>query len=747
MFHPKKGTTLTLSGPLSGTGSVSKEGQGKLKITGDAPFTGSFTLNGGVLELGKGRCLGRGSFIIEKGSLHVKDHFTTDQPLQLEQDTTILDIDASASFSSTGTIQGEGSLVKKGKGKAYLQGENTYSLGTQIKEGSLHIHKASNLGTGVDFNEGGSLTILSSIYSDQEFTVSSSQGEICVEKNASFQVDGALKGEGILSKKGPGTLTLSSNCELNATLAIDEGSLVLQNSDQKNASLLNALIKVEKGAFLAGNGFMGDTILEGGRVYGEGTYANLSLHAGCVAPGNSIGTIVITGNYAQSAGSVYELEIDGSLSDRIIASGTATIETGAVLEILPPKGTIIKGETYNILEASEGINQLWSEIVNSANIPFSLTRTNGNTVAELTLLESIYFIGTDFASGSASSLRRYLNEFELPGSSPLLPAILSASSLSDSDLNQALSNWTPALFGAIDVAHLSLVKRAFPTDFSLKDNQRNHHLWAQPTYSYASYNPIHDLPGFSESALQLQIGYNRIFMPQMLAGGSIGYSYSDTNWKSSSSSANSQYFYTTLYGLIDYPLCAFDLGLFTSWQIYDQTRKVEYSDISETCKSVHNGASIAAHLCGKYFILKDELLSLFANVEYSALFQESYQEKGSNAFSLFIDPNTSHLLAADIGLKSAYLINTQRASTNISLKAAWSVQTPLNKIQIPAKFSSIASDAFFSVNGLNKTLSAFTPEISVDFSKDPFSLTFYIGGAFSPDYVKRDASARFTYIF
>ena len=58
-----------------------------------------------------------------------------------------------------------------------------------------------------------------------------------------------------------------------------------------------------------------------------------------MAPGNSIGTLNVNGNFVQNAGSTYQVEVNAAgQSDRINVSGTATINGGTV-QVLAQSGS------------------------------------------------------------------------------------------------------------------------------------------------------------------------------------------------------------------------------------------------------------------------------------------------------------------------------------------------------------------------------------------------------------------------
>jgi hypothetical protein len=71
------------------------------------------------------------------------------------------------------------------------------------------------------------------------------------------------------------------------------------------------------------------TFITDGRFQGAGTMKGDVINNGTIAPGNSIGTMYISGAYVQNLGSTYEVEINGwGQSDRIVTNGTATLNGG-----------------------------------------------------------------------------------------------------------------------------------------------------------------------------------------------------------------------------------------------------------------------------------------------------------------------------------------------------------------------------------------------------------------------------------
>src|ERR1700748_1508687 len=106
---------------------------------------------------------------------------------------------------------------------------------------------------------------------------------------------------------------------------------------------MHSAVTVQGGATLGGNGTVGATTI---------------LNGGTIAPGNSIGTLHINGAFAQSAGSIYQVEVDptSNASDLILVNGAATVDPAANLNIVKnPAGDYRPGAHYTVLTASGGV--------------------------------------------------------------------------------------------------------------------------------------------------------------------------------------------------------------------------------------------------------------------------------------------------------------------------------------------------------------------------------------------------------
>ncbi len=130
--------------------------------------------------------------------------------------------------------------------------------------------------------------------------------------------------------------------------------LLAGTTELNNAGGFSGITSVNGGATLVANGTLGGALdmLAGGRLKGSGTVGSVNI-AGTIAPGNSIGTLHVAGNYTQAAGSTYEVEINAAgNSDLIDVAGAATLN-GGMVEVIPSPDFAL-ATPYTILTATGG---------------------------------------------------------------------------------------------------------------------------------------------------------------------------------------------------------------------------------------------------------------------------------------------------------------------------------------------------------------------------------------------------------
>jgi autotransporter-associated beta strand protein len=298
---------------------------------------------------------------------------------------------ANATTVSTTAIAGLGGLLKAGAGTLTLSGANTYSGGTTLSVGQLNINNAgssssnSAIGTGVFTIAGGTIDNTSAaditlatnnaqawngdfVYAGSLHNLNLGTGAVTLGGNRQVTVTantltiGGVIDDGAstfgLTKTGAGTLTLSGANTYSGATTIHAGTLALGSAGSfANSTTITVGDAGSSGAVLdltaKASGFTlssAQTLKGIGTVnYGSG---KTITNNGILAPGNSIGTLNITGNYTFGSTSTYQVETDATTSDKIAISGTATITSGASISC---SGVTGAGK-YVLATAASGLN-------------------------------------------------------------------------------------------------------------------------------------------------------------------------------------------------------------------------------------------------------------------------------------------------------------------------------------------------------------------------------------------------------
>ncbi|WP_346295186.1 autotransporter domain-containing protein [Rhodopseudomonas sp. P1] len=301
--------SIGFNGVISGTGSVTKFGNNAMILGGDNTYTGGTTISGGYLQVGNGGTTGSiVGDVVNNGTLEFA---------------------RSDAHTFSGAISGTGNLISfggsAGSGVFTMTGTNTYTGGTTVSRGTLQIGDGGTSGS-----------IVGNI---------SNNATLAFNRSDTTSFGGAISGGGNLIKRGAGNLSLSGISSYTGATTVEAGTLSVNGSIASSS-----LTTVNAGAALGGNGTVGSTLINGGAL----------------APGNSIGTLNVSGNLTFTAASSYMVEVSPSSADRVNVSGTATLGGATVTASFASGGYVER--QYTLVNATGGVIGTFGTLVNT-NLP------------------------------------------------------------------------------------------------------------------------------------------------------------------------------------------------------------------------------------------------------------------------------------------------------------------------------------------------------------------------------------------
>ena len=373
----------TLSGVISGAGTLHKSNTGTVSLEAANTFSGLLLIDGGSLALAAGGSLAAAvAAEINGGSLDIAGKTQTIAALNgtggtVDLGAGSLTIANTSANTYAGAITGTGSLAKSGAGDLVLSGANTYSGGTTVAAGRL-VGDSSSL-----------------------------QGDIANEATVEFNqaadgtYAGVLSGSGAVELAGGGTLTLTGTNTYTGATTISDGTL--QVGDGGTDGTLGGTGAIANDGMLAFN--RSDAVTLDRAVTGTGALS----HAGS-------GSLTLTGTNTYSGGTTVAagaLRVDGSIASSAVslASGAALSGSGLVGAI-SGAGSLNPGQSPGILTATS------VDLSSGLDFNFEFTQfapdygaptASGNDVLHLT--DSTPFLGN--FSGS-NTINVYLNVAEAP---------------------------------------------------------------------------------------------------------------------------------------------------------------------------------------------------------------------------------------------------------------------------------------------------------------------------------------------
>ena len=251
-------------------------------------------------------------------------------------------------------------------------------------------------------------------------------------------------------------------------------------------------VNVREGATLSGNAEYTLNALDNGYVSVDGTFTN----AGTVAPGNSIGTITINGDYHQTATGRLLTEFDASgTSDRLAVNGNAVVN--GTLYLAPLPGYYAGSLSLAPITASGNLTEGYATnlLLDSPTLEMIATPQGGTATILSSRAADAY--SRYAANGNAANVGRALSSAEgVRDDMRNLYAALDFSAADGSTVRDALSQLSPDAYGNAALAsfdmHRMLSDLILPGTFSRAPQKDGEwHVFAQP------YAGTFDQPGRS----------------------------------------------------------------------------------------------------------------------------------------------------------------------------------------------------------------------------------------------------------
>ncbi|SFS06523.1 autotransporter-associated beta strand repeat-containing protein [Dyella sp. OK004] len=737
-----QGANGGFGGAISGTGSLTKLGAGTLTLSGANSYSGGTTISAGALQgdttslqgnitdnaslifnqgtdgsfngivsgTGSLTKLGAGTLTLSRANSYSGG--TTVSAGALQGDTTSLQgnitdnasliFNQSANGSFGGVISGTGSLTKLGTGTLTLSGANSYSSGTTISAGTL---------------QGDTTSLQGNI---------ANNASLIFSQNSNGVFNGSLSGNGSLLKSGTGSLTFNGANPFIGAATVSAGTLIIGDNSHPNATLAGA-VTVNSGAILGGIGTIGALDL-----------------SGAVVPGNTTGTLSVTGNAVFRNGSSYQVgATPAGQSSRIAIGGNASILGGSVL-VLAQAGNYAPRTDYTILTAAQGVTGQFGAV--SANLLF-LTPVLSYTTNAVNLSLQRNNISFESVAETKNQKNTAGALDHLDPSSPVYDALLGLDAPTARHAFDQLSG----------EMHASTTTALFDDSHYVRDAINNHLLganyggqnaegatasgtmvWSSLWGHWGDHDSDGNAHDMRANGSGLLVGADTAF-DALRVGGVVGHGQNSLRVNEVGSSAHAKANYAGLYASWNLGSVRLRGGAAYAWQKIDTTRRMAFGPFSGVAQASYDANTAQAYVDGSYvFEFGRGTLEPYLNLSQVHVRTDAFTEHGTPA-ALAVDKSSSNLTAAIAGVRGTMELapGGLHAYAGVGYQHAWGDRVPERQQRF------VAGADNFTVYGVPVADNAAVFDLGLRFPlSHRVTVDFGYHGQFASD--ARDQSARLT---
>jgi len=241
-------TSTTYAGQITGDGALAKEGTGTMTLTGANTYVGGTTVSEGTLV----------GFAGSNASLKGDIDVALDADLVFDQKLPA----TPQSGTYAGELSGDGTVTFIGDATTVLtlSGDNTGLAGTMaFDSGTVAIGDTMNVGTGTLYFDGGTLQSSADITLGNAVTLDEHNGTFNTNTDTTLTLNGAISGDGSLTKIGGGTLELGGFNSYTGGTTVSAGTLVGGAGTGIQGDVLNNALVIFKEDFEVYSGYMSGT--------------------------------------------------------------------------------------------------------------------------------------------------------------------------------------------------------------------------------------------------------------------------------------------------------------------------------------------------------------------------------------------------------------------------------------------------------------------------------------------------------
>ncbi len=507
-------------------------------------------------------------------------------------------------------------------------------------------------------------------------------------------------------------------------LIIDAGRTLILNGqglDNQGAFALNGT--------LTGSG----TLLNNttGIFQGTGTVNGSFVNRGTLRPGNSIGTINITGSFTQTSTGNLNIEVASATSyDKLVVTGTVSL-AGTVTPVLTGRFSPTS-QPLTFLTASGGVTGGFGNYSgnvtpviawgldsdpNSLSLAFSTDYAN----AGLNLTANQRAIGATFNTLSNAPSSDMSSVITTIANLPTAAVVADSYTQLSAEKFSALSTLS---FAGADLQKRILAGRIYnlrTTNPGLQTSgiSGKSGVFFDPAGIVAGKGSTQDQTGYDFTIGGFTTGIDWRVRDDLLVGVATGYNHTDANFQNSGGSISGDTLPVSAY--VAYLPGAFyacgSLGY--SLNMFNMHRNILFSDINRTAKSSVSGDMLNAYAEAGYdFRTGSVTLTPLASLSYSSLWVNGFSEEDAGDLALKVSPQNAQSLQSGLGAKVSAPFHAGSLELVPRVFATWQHEFANNRRDLDARFSGGGPVFTFRTDSPDRDFGVFGADISMPVAQD-----------------------------
>jgi autotransporter-associated beta strand protein len=737
-------SSITFMGDIDSAGALTKDGTGRLVLSGNNSGTGTTSLNGGSLE-------------------GTSDSISGD--VVAANGTTLAFVqDFDGSYAGDITSAGAATIMKEGTGNLRLDGDNTGFGGTlQLSAGTVT----------------GNTTSLPELITND--------AALIFDQTTSEDYDGVVSGTGTVQKTGNGTLTLTTPQTYTGLTTISGGRLDVIAS-------LASPVTVDSGGTLGGTGSIGGAVIANGNVAPGTSVGTLTLNDTAtfgsgstleveIDPGGTADRLDIAGTLTVEAGATVVPQFN-NLTNPI--TGLTIVTSGGRTGTFEVENDLaFQSVTLGQVDDDVTLSIAFADIFAGANT------TNQNAVA--TALDNAANDGlanelddavTTLLTSSLSSAQgaRALDEIGPEALSQFNTARLAlAQRLGDTAghrVRTVFSGGAKPLFGSLQTKATTLVASApaiaaagrfgARTGFGARhgrahtttrgglrsfEPEAGTHGFGGWLDGYGGFGTLDGDSGTADADYVLTgatLGLDYRVTPNVLLGLAGGWGFTDLEVDDRSADGDAHTYHGLAYA--GYATPRFHLGLSGHYGFsqMETSRRIRFATVAQTADGDFDGETYGGRLEAGINVaeLYGVLFQPIAHFDISQIEQDSYRESGSPAFNLNVDSESIDSQISSVGLRlhGAWALPEDTGSFEPELIGRWEHQFGDDERPITGTLQGDASATPIALRGADAPTDRYLVQIGWVVSNDTgLRTTLGYTGAFSSEQMEHAGSLRVEY--